>query len=419
MNGKDYSVIFEELLGFYAGREAGAPVLPPEHVYFSLTSRCNLRCKMCSVAGNGAYEMPLEEVCAVIRQIKDLGVRHLILSGGEALLRPDLKRIISFAVSSGIEMVDVITNGTLLNEEIITFFVEEGLNHLTVSLDGLRRNNDHIRGDGVFDRAEAAMDILNRVKKDRGRRTPTLGVNFTVMDRNVEDMLPILDFARGKECNIVVFQPVLFDNVKMSVKQKSPLWPCGEKLRLLEKNLQILQEMRQTPGHSPMIYTSGQVLSSMPAYFRGKLPTGGIGCYEGIKRMVITSGGQVWSCLGVYGDARRESLADIWVSRAARRVREKARRCRRHCLQDCVYFPDSVAEEAVKVVAAAPEEEKTLAAASLGRAFEKIGAALASGPAGFIGKMHGRKVLSSLKTDIMSSGALRDHKGKGKSAACR
>lgn len=419
MSADRYSVIFERLLGFYAGKETGVPVVPPEHVYFSLTNRCNLRCKMCSVAGNGAYEMTPEEVCGIIRQVRELDVRHLILSGGEALLRPDLKEIISFSLSSGIEMVDVITNGTLLNEETIAFFVKEGLNHLTVSLDGLRRNNDYIRGDGVFDRAEAAMDILNRVKKTQGRRIPTLGINFTVMDRNVEDMLPMLDFARGKECNIVVFQPVLFDNVKMNIKQKSPLWPCGEKLRLLEKNLEILQEMKQTPGHSPMIYTSDQILSSMPAYFRGKLPPGGIGCYEGIKRMVITSGGQVWSCLGVYGDARRDSLRDIWFSAAARRVREKAGRCRRHCLQDCVYFTDSAAEEAVKVVADAPEEEKATAAASLEKAFEKISSSLASGPAGLFGKMHGRKVISSLKTKIMSSGALKDRSGKRKSGACR
>ncbi len=419
MNKIGYSVLFEELFGFYAGREIGVPLVPPEHVYFSLTNRCNLKCRMCSVSGGGDCEMGTGEVCAIIRQVKDLGVRHLILSGGEALLRRDLKEIVSFSVSCGIEMVDVITNGTLLNEETADFFVKEGLNHLTVSLDGLRKNNDHIRGEGVFDRVEAAMDILNRVKKTRGRRNPTLGINFTVMDRNVEDMLPMLDFARGKECNIVVFQPVLFDNVKMHVKQKSPLWPCGDKLRLLEGNLKRLQELKRDPGHSPMIYTSGQVLSSMPAYFRGRMPAGRIGCYEGIKRMVITSGGQVWSCLGVYGDARREKLADIWVSAPARRVRKKARRCRRHCLQDCVYFPSSVAEEALKVVAGAPDEEKGLAASSLEAVLEKTGTALAAADAGFLGKIRGRNALGSLKAEIRSAGVMRESAGGREDRVCR
>jgi len=411
MSKNRYSVIFEELFGFYAGRETGVPLVPPEHVYFSLTNRCNLKCRMCSVYGGGDGEMETGEVCAIIRQVKELGVRHLILSGGEALLRRDLKEIVSFSVASGIEMVDIITNGTLLNEETADFFVKEGLNHLTVSLDGLRKNNDHIRGEGVFDRVEAAMDILNRVKKTRGRRNPTLGINFTVMDRNVEDMLPMLDFAGGKECNIVVFQPVLFDNVKMHVKQKSPLWPCGEKLRLLEENLKRLQELKSDPRHTPMIYTSDQVLSSMPAYFRGRVSAGRIGCYEGIKRMVITSVGQVWSCLGIYGDARREKLADIWVSASARRVREKAKRCRRHCLQDCVYSPSSVAAEAFKVVAGAPEEEKALAAASLESGLEKTGAALAAAGAGFIGKIRGRNALDALKAKIRSADATEGGRG--------
>jgi len=403
-----YAGVFEGLFGFYAGREAGIPVIPPEHVYFSLTNRCNLKCKMCSVAGSGrgAYEMEPDEVCAIIRQIKALGVRHLILSGGEVLLRRDLKEIVSFAVSSGIEMVDVITNGTLLNEENISFLTEAGLNHLTISLDGLRRVNDNIRGEGVFDKAEEAMDILNRVKQERQKDKPTLGINFTVMDRNIEDMLPMLDFASGKNCNIVVFQPVLFDNVKMNVKQKSPLWPCGERLKLLEDNLKKLLELKRDPGQSPVIYTSGQVLSSMPAYFRGRLSTGRFGCYEGIKRMVITAGGQVWSCLGIYGDARKDDLADIWVSAAARRVREKAKRCRRHCLQDCVYFPASVAEEAVRVIVGAPQEEKTLAIASLKKALERVDTALTEAPAGFIQRIRSRNALGSLKAQIRASGVL-------------
>ena len=416
-----YARIFEGLFGFYVGREAGIPVIPPEHVYFSLTNKCNLKCRMCSVSGSGsgAYEMGAEEICGIIRQVKALGVRHLILSGGEALLRRDLREIVSFSVSSGIEMVDIITNGTLLNEETASFLVDAGLNHLTISLDGLRRVNDNIRGEGVFDKVEAAMDILNRVKMEKKSGKPTLGINFTVMDRNIEDMLPMMDFAGGKNCNIVVFQPVLFDNVKMNVKQKSPLWPCGERLKLLEGNLKKLLELKRNPGQSPMIYTSGQVLSSMPAYFRGRLSAGSFGCYEGIKRIVITASGQVWSCLGIYGDARKNNLADIWVSAEARRIREKAKRCRRHCLQDCVYFPDSVAEEAVRVIAGAPEEEKHQAIASLKDALERVDVALAGVPAGLIKRMRSRSALGSLKAEIKSSGVWKTADLQRHNGVCR
>ena len=398
--------LFEGWLGFYIGRETSCPVVPPEHVYFSLTNRCNLRCKMCSVSesGNGAYEMSLEEIKEIIRQIKSLGVRHLILSGGEVMLRGDIREIIDFSISCGIEMVDIITNGTLLDAPTLEYFISAGLNHLTISLDGLRRSNDYIRGEGVFAKAEAAMEILKQLKMRKQAERPTLGINFTIMDRNIEDILPMVDFASGKKCNIVVFQPVLFDNVKMHIKQRSPLWPSGERLQLLEQSLRKLRELKTGQASEPMIYTSDPVLNAMPAYFRGRMPLGRLGCYEGIKRMVITSSGQVWSCSGIYGDARKESLLSIWKSSAALQMREKAKRCKRHCLQDCVYFPASIFEEAKKVFSAVPRgEQREQLLISLDKTLGDFEKELGYSYSGIFQRIHGRRIINSVRTVIKSA----------------
>ena len=72
----------------------------PEKIYVELTTRCNLKCRMCVkyTAGSCIAEgdMPLE---LFKKLLPSLGhVRTLILNGiGEPLLHPDLDEIIALA----------------------------------------------------------------------------------------------------------------------------------------------------------------------------------------------------------------------------------------------------------------------------------------------------------------------------------
>ena len=108
-----------------------------------VTDNCNLRCKHCyHFHGKGDFktnELHLDEWEERFRGLHKRGVRFLLLVGGEPALRKDVlmlaNRIFPF--------VFVITNGTIK--------IPEEFNHvLFVSLDGTRKTNDSIRGDGVF-----------------------------------------------------------------------------------------------------------------------------------------------------------------------------------------------------------------------------------------------------------------------------
>ena len=128
----------EVLLGYYTSRVIARPLIPPEHVCFSLTNRCNLRCKMCEVSKSSTSqesELSTEKVKDIIMQIRGMGINHIIFSGGEPLLRKDLAEIIKFAHENNIQMVDLITNGTLLDDAIMKELVEAGLNHFGISVD--------------------------------------------------------------------------------------------------------------------------------------------------------------------------------------------------------------------------------------------------------------------------------------------
>jgi len=76
-------------LGYYCSRAISQPLTVPEHVYFSLTNRCNLQCRMCSIGSSAAdikRELSTAKIKDIILEIKALGIQHLIFSGGEPLL---------------------------------------------------------------------------------------------------------------------------------------------------------------------------------------------------------------------------------------------------------------------------------------------------------------------------------------------
>lgn len=346
----------EELLGFYAGRAISQPLVPPEHVYFSLTSRCILQCEMCDVAKSPSRpgdELQTSKIKEIILQVNGLGTKHIIFSGGEPFLREDLLEILEFSLSTPIENVALVTNGVLLDEQIIENLIKIKLTHITVSLDGLEKTNDAIRGRGTFKKIVDNIDKLIFYKQKFSSRLPTIGINFTIMNKNIGDMLDMVKFAKRKKYNAIIFQPVLFSNISMHEKKNNVLWPSEENLHKLERLTAKLIKLK-TSLTGLDINTDISVLKAIPDYFRGETLRGDFKCYEAIKRLVITCAGKVWSCFGVYGDLKEDNLEKIWFSKEAADVRGKIKCCHAHCLQDCVYLPADIPAETKGLLAKLP-----------------------------------------------------------------
>jgi MoaA/NifB/PqqE/SkfB family radical SAM enzyme len=252
------------------------------------------------------------------------------------------------------------------------------LNHITISLDGLSQINNQIRGDAAFEKAEENIDKLNYYKSEHKSFFPTVGINFTIMDRNIEDILPMVEFARAKKCNIVVFQPVLFNNIRMYEKKKNVLWPSGANIVKLQEIIKEVIKLKNSL-EDIYIYTDTRVLEMLPDYFKGKKAGKDFKCYEAIKRIVITYDGILWSCVGTYGDLKKNTLKEIWFSDAAIGVRNKVKGCREHCLQDCVYFPSNILEQAkifLKKINCLSQEEKVKVKNSLSERIDYYRASL-------------------------------------------
>jgi radical SAM protein with 4Fe4S-binding SPASM domain len=111
--------------------------LPPasfvlRKVWLELTVRCNLRCLHCyadasSQGENGA--LSLGQWQATISEAASLGAQWIQFIGGEPLLfgKQNLFALIARARESRFQIVEIFSNGILLDDECIEFFAEHGV----------------------------------------------------------------------------------------------------------------------------------------------------------------------------------------------------------------------------------------------------------------------------------------------------
>jgi radical SAM protein with 4Fe4S-binding SPASM domain len=94
----------------------------PLNATLEITQRCNIRCRHCynfdrdtprHTEGCGEPELTTDELVRVIGELRDAGCLFLNLTGGEALLHPDLFRLLDHAADLNLA-VGLLTNGILL-----------------------------------------------------------------------------------------------------------------------------------------------------------------------------------------------------------------------------------------------------------------------------------------------------------------
>ena len=115
----------------------------PYTLVAELTYRCPLRCVYCSNPVDfhrSRSELTTDEWRRVFSEAAELGVMQLHLSGGEPVLRNDLVELIQHARAHDL-YTNLITGGTILDEEKLRRFREGGLDHIQLSLQDSERES--------------------------------------------------------------------------------------------------------------------------------------------------------------------------------------------------------------------------------------------------------------------------------------
>lgn len=136
-----------------------------------ITGKCNLRCRHCYIDEH-CTELSFKDFKKILRQYdcwaRDMEklhnekvIKNLHITGGEPLIHSEFDKIISYlTVRRNKYRIAFMTNGTLLDKRIIRKFKRLRIKPLQISLDGVEKTHDSIRGNGNFKAVVKAMDFL-------------------------------------------------------------------------------------------------------------------------------------------------------------------------------------------------------------------------------------------------------------------
>lgn len=202
----------------------------PFSVSFVITHRCNFRCLYCNSYNQTEDEMTAEQIKEMLKELKDMGILRLGITGGEPLLRNDIGRIISFARKLGIKTT-LVTNGSLVKEKINNL---KDLDLLIVSLEGPKKIHDSIRGKGNHEKAIEAIKIA----KKKGIKVWV----ETILTKGSDNKLDFI-FEESKKMGFsILFQPVFNYELAASRENISRISPEIENYKRMVRKIIFLKK---------------------------------------------------------------------------------------------------------------------------------------------------------------------------------
>ena len=176
----------------------------------SVTDRCNLRCTYCMPLDASFMSqqklLSFEEVTRCVCVASEMGVRSIRLTGGEPLMRPDLKRLIEQLTRvPGIEEVALTTNGLLLADQVAGL-AQAGLSRLNVSLDSL----DESRFEKIA-RRSGLQRILEGLEEAVRQGFRSIRINaVSIRGLTEQEIVPLAVFCRehGFHLRFIEFMPL-------------------------------------------------------------------------------------------------------------------------------------------------------------------------------------------------------------------
>lgn len=171
----------------------------PVSFFWEVSYACNLQCRHCYTNSDMHKVIPtdFEEVKSFLNKMKDMGIFTYAIGGGEPMVLPFIYDMIEYSNSIGLG-VSMTSNGTLIGEQEAKKLKQAGLEVIQISIDGLRKTHDNIRGAGTFDKAINSVKFL----VDAG-----IAVRFgtTLNKENYNEIPQIVQLAKDNNVEVVAF----------------------------------------------------------------------------------------------------------------------------------------------------------------------------------------------------------------------
>lgn len=158
-------------------------------LYIEPTTKCNLNCKMCfrhTWFDEPICDLSLQDYRHILSTMPS-SVETIFFGGmGEPLFHKDILEMIRLAADTGAD-VELLTNGTLLTEEMISGIVDAGLTRLWISIDDLEAVDCDLSGHGHSQQVLKNIRSFNHIRQAKMTGI-ALGITFVAMKSNVHQL---------------------------------------------------------------------------------------------------------------------------------------------------------------------------------------------------------------------------------------
>ena len=181
------------------------------YLRLSVTDHCNMACEYCREEDHKtktpkAEVLSYEEIYRIVRLFSELGIEKVRITGGEPLLRKDIKILVSKISSlSTIKDIPLSTNAELL-PRLAKDIYDAGVNRLNISIDSL--NEDKF---SQLTRGGSLKKVIAGIDKAIEVGFKSIKLNMVVMqDKNSDELEAMIDFAmdRGLEIRFIETMPI-------------------------------------------------------------------------------------------------------------------------------------------------------------------------------------------------------------------
>jgi len=287
------------------------PSSAPYRIDFAVTYRCDNDCPHCYVERPKDFaEMDTDAWKRAIKKAWDVGIPHIVFTGGEATVRDDLVELVGYAEDVG-AITGLLTNGRNLGKGGLMGRLEEaGLDHVQITLE----SSDAGIHDRMVGCPGAFAETVEGIKAAVASSVFTI-TNTTITEWNRGTLLDTVDFLAGLGLETIAMNGVIYTG-----------GASGGEMGVAEKELPgILSAVRERAamrGLRLIWYTPTRYCSLDPV----GLGLGPKQCTAAKYNVCVEPNGDVIPCQSYYepvGNLLTDDWKDIWNAPLCKSIRDR------------------------------------------------------------------------------------------------
>jgi radical SAM protein with 4Fe4S-binding SPASM domain len=283
----------------------------PYRMDLAITYRCNNDCAHCYNERQRDFaELKLVDWISILDHLWEIGIPHIVFTGGEPTLSSFLPNLIAHAQKNG-QITGINTNGRRLQDvDYLQSLVDSGLDHIQITLE----SHDPAIHDSMVRCRGAWSQTVAGIKNAVDSRLYIM-TNTTLLEDNAPGLEQTLDFLGQSGVPTVGLNALIYSGHGKTVGRGLPE-------SRLQPLLEIARERTDHYGQRLVWYTPTQYCNFDPV----QMELGVKGCTAALYNMCIEPNGDVLPCQSYYqslGNISRDSWDSIWYHPLAIHLRER------------------------------------------------------------------------------------------------